>query len=381
MKLCMVAPYPRDKDTLKGGVQAVVFYLLQELTKIQDLDIHIISCDLDTATSYCETQGKMTIHRISAMKKFGNITLGYFDRRAIRVKILEIAPDIVHFQTSTLCLGSNQLNGIPVVVTIHGIKVNEIKLLRGIRNAIRFYPTLANEMRSWKSIEHLICISSHVQTMVQSFARNVKCYPIANPVSDEFFHVQSRECEDRKIILCVGFINRIKNSNGLLEALTIVKNRLNDVELVFAGDVQDQGYFQLMNKNIRENNLESNVIFKGHLNEDALLREYARCSLVVLFSDAENSPMAIQQAMAAGKAVVASRVGGVPHLVHNNETGYLVDRGDISSLAEKIVDLLQDDKKRRQFGTNAKVEALNRFQAKEVALKTYNLYKRIIDEQ
>lgn len=90
--------------------------------------------------------------------------------------------------------------------------------------------------------------------------------------------------------------------------------------------------------------------------------------------------MVIEQAMAAGKAVVATRVGGVPYLVSHGRTGLLVEHGDIAGLAEAIILLLTNDGLRARIGVQAKEEASRRFRAEVVARQTYDVYRKILEE-
>jgi len=86
--------------------------------------------------------------------------------------------------------------------------------------------------------------------------------------------------------------------------------------------------------------------------------------------------MVVMQAMAAGKAVVATRVGGIPYQVEDGHTGLLVESGDVSALAEAIIRLLRDDVLRVAMGRRGKKVAEQRFRASVVAEETRKvLYK------
>ena len=90
--------------------------------------------------------------------------------------------------------------------------------------------------------------------------------------------------------------------------------------------------------------------------------------------------MVIQQAMAAGKPVVATRVGGVPYLVHQEHTGLLVEYGDVGEFAGAISRLLTDAPLRRKVGLAARAEAERRFRATDVARRTRQIYYAIMEE-
>ena len=110
------------------------------------------------------------------------------------------------------------------------------------------------------------------------------------------------------------------------------------------------------------------------LDRQTLLQEYAECAVLALPSRQENAPMAIIEAMAAGKPVVAARVGGVPDLVREGETGFLFEAGDASGMAHALVRLLTDDGLRTRMGMQARKEARGRFRLEEVARQYREVY-------
>ena len=90
--------------------------------------------------------------------------------------------------------------------------------------------------------------------------------------------------------------------------------------------------------------------------------------------------MVVQQAMAAGKASVVSRIGGFSCIVKDGETGFLVDPENIEGFAERIHLLLLDGELRRSVGEKARAEAFRRFTPAVIAKKTHDLYKRLVSE-
>lgn len=89
--------------------------------------------------------------------------------------------------------------------------------------------------------------------------------------------------------------------------------------------------------------------------------------------------MVIAQAMAAGKPVVATPVGGVPAMMRDGETGYLVGVGDIDGLAAVLLRLLRDPALRDEMGRAGREFAIENYRADLVARRTYNVYREIAD--
>jgi len=85
--------------------------------------------------------------------------------------------------------------------------------------------------------------------------------------------------------------------------------------------------------------------------------------------------MVVAEAMAAAVPVVATQVGGVPHLVDDGRTGLLVDVGDVPTLARRISELLSDETRRRDFSRAARSRAEDRFRAVTVAARVRDVYR------
>jgi glycosyltransferase involved in cell wall biosynthesis len=83
------------------------------------------------------------------------------------------------------------------------------------------------------------------------------------------------------------------------------------------------------------------------------------------------------EAMAAGKAVVAPRVGGVPDLVENGRTGVLVEAGDVQALSDALLHLARHPEKRAQMGQNARQEAA-RFSSDRLVDDVERLYRALL---
>jgi glycosyltransferase involved in cell wall biosynthesis len=98
----------------------------------------------------------------------------------------------------------------------------------------------------------------------------------------------------------------------------------------------------------------------------------------VLPSENENSPNALAEAMVSGMPVIATRVGGIPSMVEDGQTGLLVPWGDPASLAEKMAWLLAHPEERERLGQNACRVARARHAPQTVADETVQAYKEIL---
>ena len=111
----------------------------------------------------------------------------------------------------------------------------------------------------------------------------------------------------------------------------------------------------------------------------AHVREIAAARAVVLFSRQENAPTIIAQAMAAGKPVVASRVGGVAEMVDDGATGFLVESEDEAALADRLARVLDDEPLCGQMGRRAHEIASARFAPDAIAELTVRAYQTALN--
>ena len=102
--------------------------------------------------------------------------------------------------------------------------------------------------------------------------------------------------------------------------------------------------------------------------------------VVFLPSQSESAPLVISQDMAAGGRVVESRVGGIPGMIQNGETGYLVNVGDIDGLAAALKESLTDDARAAQYGECARSVARERHSGRSVAKQTLAAYRACLGE-
>ena len=105
-------------------------------------------------------------------------------------------------------------------------------------------------------------------------------------------------------------------------------------------------------------NLQTNVVLKGALAEEATLIQIANADILVLPSFMEGLPVVLMEAMALGLPVIASRVAGIPELVTDNQEGLLFCPTDWNELAEKLERLIADSQLQQRLGRagRAKIE-------------------------
>lgn len=147
-------------------------------------------------------------------------------------------------------------------------------------------------------------------------------------------------------ILFLGRIGPGKGTFDLLAAFATVKKQIADARLICGGDGDSAG---LMEK-ARALGVDASVVYAGWVGaekKETLLRQAA---VLALPSYREGLPVVILEAMAFSLPVVSCPVGGIPQVVVEGETGYLVEPGDVHALAETLIRLLGDGELRARMG-------------------------------
>ncbi len=139
---------------------------------------------------------------------------------------------------------------------------------------------------------------------------------------------------------------------------------------------------QKVRRLIEAHGLAKKVQLLGHLGRARLLEELAKTSIMLLPSRQENAPMAISEAMAAAVPVIASNRCGMPYMVADGKTGFLIEPEDCDQIAAKLSLIMREHALRQHMGVTARESALERFHPRQVALRTLDVYRHVaqVDE-
>ena len=162
---------------------------------------------------------------------------------------------------------------------------------------------------------------------------------------------------EKKILLFFGFVREYKGLKYLIQAMPEVVRRVEGIELLIAGDFagaeEKQRYLNL----ILECGIQEHVkIYDGYIPDKEVENFFAACNLVVLPYISATQSGIVQIAFGFEKPVVVTDVGGLPDVVENGKTGYVVETENSARLAEAIVDYFNRDME-KEFTENVRQEA------------------------
>ena len=285
------------------------------------------------------------------------------------------APDLVHGQG----VGRDGIlaarSGYPSVLTVHGILREEARHYEGLGRRLRHL--LQNAMSQRYCIRqagHTILISSYVESYLGDQLAGTR-YSVPNPVAPAFFDIQRAESKGR--VLFAGRLYSLKGVIDLVRAAATCREK-HDIRLVLAGSTSDKEYVDSLRAEAARTSLADRLEISGILDAPALRQELSQASVLVLPSYQETAPMVVQEAMAAGVPVIASRVGGTAEQIEHGETGFLIEPGDVKALATTMDALLSDDEMRARVSVNARRRAESLYQADKVAEETVRVYRKVL---
>jgi len=243
-----------------------------------------------------------------------------------------------HFADSscTVAMLASSLGGFDFSFSIHGPsiffepkkwrldeKVKQASFVRCISHFCR------SQLYIWASEQYW-----NKSTIVHC-AIDINKYAIANHIGQA------------KKLIFVGRLDTVKGVNVLLGIMPRLIAQYPDIELCLVGDGPSRN---MLEKAVKENNIQDNVKFLGYRTPDEVSQLLSKSNIFVLPSFAEGLPVVLMEAMASGLPVVTTRIAGVAELVEHDYNGILVHAGDEESLYNSIKKLVDDPQLRETMG-------------------------------
>ena len=178
----------------------------------------------------------------------------------------------------------------------------------------------------------------------------------------------SREC-------IVGYVGRFSEEKGIMHLVYAVSDiviKKPDIKFLFIGDGSLQ---HTMEQYILDNNLNDSIKLPGWVSHDLLADYLNKMKLLVIPSDTEGLPNVMLEAMSCGTPVLATPVGGIPTIIKEGETGFILENNSPHCISSNIIRIL-DDKKTVNVIENAHQLVQNEFQLK----KRVENFKKIFDD-
>ena len=298
-------------------------------------------------------------------------------------------PDILHTHTAkagTVGRVAAQLAGRhkpPIVVhTFHG------HVLRGYFGPLR--SSLFRLLERWlaRRTTALIAVSPQVRDDLVALrvapAERFAVIRLGIELDERVAGPQDGRLESRRYLgippdrFAVGWIGRmtaVKRTDDVLVAFKQLRDGGVDACLCMVGDGPDRVQLE---RRAHELGVVKDTLFLGYQEEVAPF--YAAFDALVLPSSNEGTPVSAIEALAAGRPVVATRVGGVPDVVQEGEDGFLVEPGATDELADRLARLAHDPELRERMGRAGRERVLPRYAVERLVDDVDRLYRSLLSE-
>lgn len=259
-------------------------------------------------------------------------------------------------------------SGKPIVATCHNWVGGTAAL--GIYNHL--------DRMALKRFHGLAAVSDSVaQRLLASGVSASKIRTIANGIDVKSFErarpLPALNFDGSKVVGMVARLDLQKGFEYLLRAASELRSAFPGLKVVIVGEGPDRNEIEGM---IQRLGLQSNVILAGqHSNMPGI---YAALDVFVLPSLNEGLPMTILEAMAASKPVIATRVGAIPKVIQDGETGLLVDPGDTDGLRNALARLLTDSDLCGRLGAAGHDWVSHNYTSEAMALKYRQMYDDVL---
>jgi mannosylfructose-phosphate synthase len=190
-----------------------------------------------------------------------------------------------------------------------------------------------------------------------------------------------------RYILCLSRIDSNKGHDLLLDAFSLVCKSVSGIHLVIGGgSTSKAGPTELevlanMKRIIAEKDMGSRVHITGYIPDEHLVATYRQAEMFVLPSLFEPFGMTALEAMACGRPVVASRLGGIREVVTSEESGLLVDPADPGEFSAAIIRLLNDEPFAGRVGEQGRHIVRERYCWEAIAARHIEFYEKYLDRQ
>ncbi len=307
--------------------------------------------------------------------------------------------DVLHAHTGKRVGGvvrtAARLRGIPYVVTLHGgffeVPKGEMdQMLAPIQNRPewgRVFGAFLGARRVLEDAAAVVCVGGDEYVAAQAKLPGQRVELIPNGVDCEAFaqgdaagfRAAHGLATDRRIILCVSRIDYQKNQIGLVDALAQVATQVPTVHLVLLGPVTVAGYHERLLNRVRELGLTDRVtLIPGLRPDDPMLpAAYHAAEVFCLPSLHEPFGIVILEAWAAGRPVVASRVGGIPSFTHDGEDVIQAQPGDTADLAARLIQVMGDPRFAGRLAAAGQAKARRDYAWSAIAARLVDIYREL----
>ncbi|GAB3854860.1 hypothetical protein GCM10029963_48560 [Micromonospora andamanensis] len=344
-------------------------------------DVHVVAPSTDTRNHAGMSSDGVVEHRVRSVPVPGHSRFRFCPplglRAAARRILDEVQPDVVHVQSHfPLCralVDAARERGLFVIATNHFMPENLIHYLPiGDAGRTRAHAwAWRDAARVFAKADIVTAPTPYAAALAVVSGVSEPVLPISCGIDLARFREQAPAAEFRwahslahkPTITYVGRLDAEKNLDVVIRAFALVRRSL-DVQLLLVGTGSEDRTLRSL---AGELGVAEHVTFTGFIPDEDLPSAYAASTVFVNAGTAELQSLVTLEAMASGRPVIGADAAALPHLVRDEETGYLFPPGDVVVLAERLLTVLCDPKHAEELGHRARAVAEQHDQTRTVS--------------
>lgn len=281
---------------------------------------------------------------------------------------------------ATMC----RVLGKKYVLTIHGFP-KEPRRRGGVLSMM--YNAYAKTLGA-ETIRHatkVVAVSNSIASECHEYVTNRNIAVIRNAVDTSLYYAapSAQKMENtmirynlvgKSVILCIGRLSEAKGFQYLIRALPIVRKKIPNVHLVIVGKDNGYGYLRKLTKLATQEGVEPYISFVGGVNDEEKKALLWIAPVVAIPSVEEPFGIVALEAMASGKPIIASKVGGLKEILSADKYSLLVESESSEQLAQALISAMNDE----SMIIGAKTDRISRseqFDLNRMVLKYIDLYR------
>ncbi|MDN0190241.1 N-acetyl-alpha-D-glucosaminyl L-malate synthase BshA [Bacillus stercoris] len=300
-------------------------------------------------------------------------------------KIAEVAErenlDIIHAHYAlphAVCayLAKQMLKrNIGIVTTLHGTDITVLGYDPSLKDLIRF---------AIESSDRVTAVSSALAAETYDLIKPEKKIETIYNFIDERVYLKKNTTTikekhgilpDEKVVIHVSNFRKVKRVQDVIRVFRNIAGKTK-AKLLLVGDGPEKSTACEL---IRKYGLEDQVLMLG--NQDRVEELYSISDLKLLLSEKESFGLVLLEAMACGVPCIGTNIGGIPEVIKNNVSGFLVDVGDVAGATARAISILEDEQLSSRF-TKAAIEMLeNEFSSKKIVSQYEQIYADLAEPE
>ncbi|WP_373896156.1 N-acetyl-alpha-D-glucosaminyl L-malate synthase BshA [Virgibacillus natechei] len=261
---------------------------------------------------------------------------------------------------------------VKIVTTLHGTDITVLGIDHTFKKMIKYgieksdaVTAVSNSLVNQTT--DMLKVNQEIN-VIYNFVNEQEYFKKDLPLLKQQYGIHS----DEKVIIHISNFRKVKRTDDVIRTFYKIREKIKS-KLLLVGDGPD---YADTNELVHKLGLTDSVLFLGKQKNISDLLSIS--DLKLLLSDKESFGLVLLEAMSCEVPCIGTNVGGIPEVIRHNETGYIIELGDLDGAANHAVRLLSDPDLLEQFSRNALLHARNKFHSKKIVEQYSSLYDKLL---